>query len=719
MKRINFVGIIIILFLLVNISLVITQDKLDEAQKRLLEGDGLEITESKKIGDRTFAPIDGKGFVRTVEAQDKKIFLVGGVEITTGQNIKIKTPKNRIYVLFEDVDITTFPGEDVKYIKIVGKKGEERYKDVTVSGKKFSIKYDSKNPPKFVLDGEGNLAEGTEFETQKGKYNLRGYEIELPENSKVEYLEDGVVVTVPRGSKIKDPIRDGELKGEIEIKTDEAGPLNTPRGNFQVANKNTAGDYVSGITSLFYKWENGKMRIYTKNKVSGFFNNEGELDFTIINPSNDGEIYFVSSTKDIDASKNTVIVNDKEIGSVSVNGLGPAISIGAGSRLRGRMSELSPGGKTLSFQSKNGYAVLSNGANGDNPLIRLRGDSVYSPDGVSFTGDAKNNKFYYNPGPKIEGVTHGTGAIPINARLLDNGNKNLPYVILSNDQNQHVLAPEKDISNPAKYFVSDKGNVFSAGAVFNQLSPKGRKEFIDLFTGDQRLFVDQLKDGGNIAAIEREINKKILTNNPLSSSITLNGCSGTLVGFHNGKPMILTAAHCVRGKGSTRNVWLKDLTPGSTKSRLHKDQAIHARVVEYSKRGSGTDLALMELNPNEEQLAEIKKRGFSRIIPPSEAANLKVGAKALMIGCPGRTFYSSGCTIRGISSTTGTNSLRTNVQPVSGMSGGGLFQNGKLIGVTASGGSSYGGGFANPNSIYQLLGNKYAGLYKFFILLYN
>ena len=291
----------------------------------------------------------------------------------------------------------------------------------------------------------------------------------------MEYLEDGVVVTVPRGSKIKDPIRDGELKGEIEIKTDEAGPLNTPRGNFQVANKNTAGDYVSGITSLFYKWENGKMRIYTKNKVSGFFNNEGELDFTIINPSNDGEIYFVSSTKDIDASKNTVIVNDKEIGSVSVNGLGPAISIGAGSRLRGRMSELSPGGKTLSFQSKNGYAVLSNGANGDNPLIRLRGDSVYSPDGVSFTGDAKNNKFYYNPGPKIEGVTHGTGAIPINARLLDNGNKNLPYVILSNDQNQHVLAPEKDISNPAKYFVSDKGNVFSAKVSVNLMSPQERK----------------------------------------------------------------------------------------------------------------------------------------------------------------------------------------------------------------------------------------------------
>ena len=149
---------------------------------------------------------------------------------------------------------------------------------------------------------------------------------------------------------------------------------------------------------------------------------------------------------------------------------------------------------------------------------------------------------------------------------------------------------------------------------------------------------------------------------------------------------------------------------------MKKDRAISATVVEFSARGDGSDLALMELNPNEEQLAEIKKRGFSRIIPKAEAAKLKIGDDVTIIGCPSYTFYKEGCQIRGIDKTTGTNSLRTNLQPADGMSGGGLFKGRYLIGVTASGGSSYGGGFANPDSIYKLLGNKYPGLYKIFLI---
>lgn len=579
---------------------------------------------------------------------------------------------------------------------------------------------------------EGKLVEAT-FKTTGDKpteYMIGNYKYKINPGSEVRFTkgedgkDDSITIIQPVSKDIVIPETidpEAEKKVGIDILTNEIGSINTPLGIFQSA-KGKDGNYIPSVSKLSYRFENGKMRVFTSDKVSGFFNEDGGRDFTVINPVEGSEIYFASSESDIDLSKKTVLVSDTQIGTFSTIGEGPAISIGSGNRLGGRMKELSQGGKTLSFQSKDGYAVLSNGENGDNPLLRLKGASIYGPDGKSISGSKDNDDFYYNPGTKIAEVNHGDGTIPINVALIGKDNKQLPYVFLTNDQNKHIMVSNSKLSNPAKYFVDSNGDIYSANAAFNQLSLEGRKEFVRLHTGNQQEFIKQLNEGGKIAAIQKEISDRVLKNNPLASSVALNGCSGTFVGFHNGKPMVLTAAHCVSGVGGTRNVWLKDLTEGSTKSRLNEDKPIYAKVVAFSARDTGSDVALMELYPNEEQLVELNKRGFTKIIPPTEAENLKIGDSATIIGCPHYTFYSSSCTIRGISETTGTNTLRTDVSPVKGMSGGGLFKDGYLIGVTASHsvGGSPAGYFANPKSIYELLDKTgYSDLYKIFIILVN
>jgi V8-like Glu-specific endopeptidase len=181
--------------------------------------------------------------------------------------------------------------------------------------------------------------------------------------------------------------------------------------------------------------------------------------------------------------------------------------------------------------------------------------------------------------------------------------------------------------------------------------------------------------------------------------------------------MVLTAAHCVR-RGGSRNVWLNNLNDGSKADRGVR--GIYAEVVAYSGRGYRSyetkDLALLELHPNNEQLEQIKKRGFARISPRKDF--VRVNDKVTMIGCPSRTFYSRSCNVLRIDQTTGTDSLRTDLEPYKGQSGGGLFKGRHLVGVVQSGrGGRARGGFGNLESIYELLDDSgYSYLYTIFFV---
>ena len=636
--------------------------------------------------------------------------------------------------------------------------GFENDGDLEVEGLKESTEHDQDDKITVSVNASGNvkykhgeekekrefknIEEGSNFTFENGKlveanfktkgdeatkYKLGNYEYTIPPGSQVTYKigkkneKDTVIIIQPAGTETKPPeIIDSSLKKEVEveIKTDEEGFLKISQGNIGAVEE-SGERYKQKETSLFYgPGRKDEIRMYTKEKYTTFFTKDNKPEFTIINPKKDGELDLVFDNNKVNAKRSSVLVTENEIGSINLEGEGAIISIASDNRLGIGKDQLEAGKKTLSYQGKNGYAVLEKGLGGDNPLIKLQGESLYGPDSRVFLGDADRKEFYYKPGQVIKGVKNGDGAIAINAKLYDKDNNPLPYVILTTNENVHNLAPEKDLKGPEKYIVGPDGVVYSANAAFNQLTPESRKELIQLGAGERAYFLNELKNGGNVAGIQANINKILLQSNPLRSSVALGGCSGTLIGYsREGSPMVLTAAHCVR-EGGSRNVWLNNLNDGSKADRGVR--GIYAEVVAYSGRGYRSyetkDLALMKLHPNDEQLKQIKKRGFARISPRKDF--VQVDDKVTMIGCPVSTFYSRSCNVLRIDQTTGTDSLRTDLEPYKGQSGGGLFKGRHLVGVVQSWRDGRArGGFGNLQSIYKLLDDSgYSYLYEIFFV---
>ena len=134
----------------------------EDYDDKLLRGEGLTIKKTIRIDKRVFKPINGEGYVKIV---NKGTFLVKNVKIITGEEIEITTPNVNTYIIFVEKDFKSVIANPTdNYIQIVGKNG---YKEIQVRRKKFKIDYDSRNPPKFVLDNKGNLANGTKY----SKYN--------------------------------------------------------------------------------------------------------------------------------------------------------------------------------------------------------------------------------------------------------------------------------------------------------------------------------------------------------------------------------------------------------------------------------------------------------------------------------------------------------------------------------------------------------------------
>ena len=410
-------------------------------------------------------------------------------------------------------------GEGVENLwKIAGFENEE---DLEVAELKESTKHDQDGKITVSVNTDGNvkykhgkenekrefknIEEGSNFTFENGKlveanfktkgdkatkYKLGNYEYTIPPGSQVTYKigeeneKDTVIIIQPAGSVTKPPeIINSSLKKEVEveIKTDEKGVLKISQGNVGAVEKSNGG-YTQKETSLFYgHGRKDEIRMYTKEKYTTFFTEEGKPEFTIIN-LDEGELDLVFDNKRVDAERSSVLVTENEIGSINLKGGGAIISIASDNRLGIGKGQLKAGKKTLSYQGKNGYAVLEKGLGEDNPLIKLQGESLYGPDSRVFLGDADRKEFYYKPNKVIEGVKNGDGAIAINAKLYDKDNKPLPYVILTTNENSHLLAPEKDLRGPEKYYVKE-GVVYSANAAFNQLTPAQRKAKVDLREG--------------------------------------------------------------------------------------------------------------------------------------------------------------------------------------------------------------------------------------------
>ena len=693
--------------------LIVFVNALTIEEERKLRTDGLIIKQETKIVDRVFIPQGNEGFVRIV---DDSVFLIRNMKIETGEII-VESGKET-HVIFK---VGKYNYDN--YIQVTG---EGNFKKITINGEEFRVKSNKNNPPKFVLDENSKLASGTKFETGKYEYFLNGYKVNLPENAIVEYFEDRIRVTVPSGSEIVPSVDKDKVKGIFEVKTKEPGFLIISGEKFQTYDRGSSA-FIEKEMSLFYSYENGKLRAYSKDEIGIFFNDKNEVDFSFMNPGF-GEGKEMDLIFDVtDMTRTGVLLTKDNIGSISSQGKGPIINIMPGNRLNAGINkdgnnDLAPGKKTLSFQGIDGYAILERGEPGKISVLKINGNSIYGPDKKSFF--MSSNQVYHNPSALIPGVNHGDTTIPIKISFVDNqGNSAFKWDVFSTNENGYVFVPPGKLESALEYHRGEKGTLVSNSLAFNQLSPRAKQIYTELIEQEQSALINSLSQGG-IASLEAQLGEIELKRSPLRASVDLSSCSGTLVGYIGDKAYVLTAAHCVWGVGSGRTVYLNyfkdDIETRYSTLRYERGSGIRGRVVAYSSRGYSSskykDLALIELNPSQSQLSEIKKRGFVKIAPTN--FNLNIGDKVTMIGCPGGSsnFYVRGCAITDISRTTGTDSLSVNKNPYGGQSGGGLFKGRYLIGVVQSGGGGW-GGFANLKSIHKLLDdNGYSQLYKYLLV---
>lgn len=607
---------------------------------------------------------------------------------------------------------------------------------IKIDGKEFNIKIDKDNPSKLIVDKNGELIEGTKFTAEEGEFTLRGYKLNIPKDSKVEYFKDRIVITAPSGSELTPEIEDVEkVEGKLEVTTKEPGFLKTSKGDLQLLEDVNDLKTVKK-TSLFYEQKDGKLYTYIKDEFGVFLNDKGEAEFTFINTRFSEEnpnLYLVNDEKDLVVGA-SILLKENRIGSVSYTGDGPIIKILAGNRLGSGVNvdgsnDLTSGEKTLSFQGKNGFAIMNRVVKGKIPSLQFSGDSVYGPDEKTFlTKNPKDRlEIRYIPKSIIKGVDHGKGTVALRIFPYDDNGKRIKlFDLFVNDENEYITYPPGVLGDPtAIVYDSKKDQYFSSGVFFDQLSSESKKEYGQLIKGDREKLYEAYNKGGS-AALEKGLQEFYgPSKNPvlkaivkIHSSVKKDVGSGTIVGVKDGKYYVLSAAHVVEGEKDI----LIDLssTDDNYKPSKEKDSSsIKAKIVANSERGYDTpdqkDLVLLELQPTNSQLEEIKGRGFIKIA--SKESDVKVGDKGFYVGCPVGTYISRGCTVTEIDKITGTDSLRTKSNPIAGQSGGPYIINGKLVGVTHSGSFGYGGFASIPSMLKFFEDNpKYKFLVKFILI---
>jgi len=216
-----FLFAILILLLTASTQAQQLTDEEIEFIKRLREqGIDLENGITEKSGGREFSQNSQSqiGFVREIKQEGKESFFkTKNTLIKSTEGITIRTPNTDTFVGFKEE--INFPSQGItNYINIFERPGASSIKDIDISGNKFEVKHSLSNPPEFILDNEGRLAEGTKFITTNSNYNLNGYPLNLPENTQIEYLNDRVLIKVQKDSLIIPEIVDEtKIRGRIEI----------------------------------------------------------------------------------------------------------------------------------------------------------------------------------------------------------------------------------------------------------------------------------------------------------------------------------------------------------------------------------------------------------------------------------------------------------------------------------------------------------------------
>lgn len=320
------------------------------------------------------------------------------------------------------------------------------------------------------------------------------------------------------------------------------------------------------------------------------------------------------------------------------------------------------------------------------------------------------------PQKKIEaGFSYGSLSAAAKVVLVDDSGNRLPGInfdVYANNRDQYASVPDGQFKSSLEFFKT-KGNFYVSSTVaFNQLTPENQKFFdedINPQTKEQIASVLRQNNGKEaVAALDRKLGELRIEEdnrrkNPPLASVRVHGGggSGTIIGVDekDGKPIILTAGHL---GGATRAGYRYsnniDLADGRSVSGTS--------LGGYSDYGgSGNDYALIKLDQPIDKVPYVPVAGESHVV--------NKGDPALRIGCPSCGPFKQTQTRVGSVG----NIIRhgTNEQIIGGESGGGLFHQGRLIGVVST--TGYYTGTAPIRNFLRQQGYGY--LIKIMIILYR
>ncbi|MBT4165583.1 trypsin-like peptidase domain-containing protein [archaeon] len=544
---------------------------------------------------------------------------------------------------------------------------------IEIKGIKYNIDSGKKNV--FVFDKKGNLIEGTKFSVPKegGEYRLDGFDVPLSGGTEVVYEKDKIVLKIPEGGEISEPKKvDEDAKGVFSYQADGEIKLND-----EIIKGRGDGSEIYYDKNGFYILDN--VNVMTEN---------GKNDFLINSPEGK-KTYLVFEEGKINDDLSSVFIGKDKVVLTNLNGKGGSVFFAEDNRLGIKTSSTN----TVSAQVIYGKVIIDKAGEGDLGKlanVKISGESVVNLDHRIFYAD--NNELYFNAkGNSIKGFEHGDSDASIKLSLIDDDGKNINgFDVYSNGNDQYASVAPGQFESPLEFFKTSGDFYVSSSVAFNQLTPSSQDYYAGLGEAEQSKLLNYVGEGSGVkgvgessALLQGTLNELIAEEirrkqNPIKASVRIpsKGGSGTIIGVdkNDGRAIVVTCGH---GSGS----------PKGSRHRVQLTDGSEIRGVSLGYAGthlSGADMTIIKLdNP-------IKDLSYIPVASESHVAD--VGDPVLRIGCPGcGQFKQTQTTINRFSSggSVGTrDSGGWGVQ--GGESGGGLFHEGRLIGIVSTGGGGQG-----------------------------
>lgn len=608
--------------------------------------DGLN-SQSKFYFDKS-----GKITKLDVETSKQKTFNLGNYiyDVPTGTQLKFENGK---------VTVNLKKGGEFSYYP----------KDKPGEIKKIS---NIKEGGNFLINDKGEIESAQFTVTGDMSINHKGYNYKVTKDSEVKIDGKNIDVTVPDGTSVESPEKETGAEEDVvfSFHTKSGGALSLSNGDFF--------ESKDGNTVLYSKGEG----LYFKDKDAVIKSGDVE-DFSISNAEGK-EVYLVFNQEDIAKlgdkasifignidGKNNVILS-------SLSGKGPAISFAETNRYGIKVTSEN----TAAAQAIDGRVFIEQGDAGKVASIKISGNSISTLDKRSFYGE--NGQYYFDPAKQIDAnFNYGKYSTAARVVLADNdGNRlgNINFDVYANDMDQYASVVDGKFQSSLEFFKTAGNFYVSSTVAFNQLTPD-QQEFFDKEInpqGKEQLAATITISDGKVDASELQrvverirIQEEERRKNPPLASVRIpsGGGSGTIIGVdQNGRPVVLTAGHL---GGAT--------SPGSRERvQMADGRQFYATVIGgYSDYGgSGWDVAIMVGDQ------VIDKVPYVPVAPESHIVNR--GDLAVRIGCPGcGDFKITNTRVGSVGNIIGHG---TSEGIIGGESGGGLFHNGRLIGVVSTGG---------------------------------